>query len=178
MKNNTRKNQEPQSVFNNGNELLTRLCMDYPRGPQKGEFAICHMRDDSLKEYGINDNDCVIVQKTTEYDENQLTAWVLVGPQNKSGLIGFAYDNFGDISIQLSLGIQRFKRRKIKLKGVVVGIVRCVSPKQEDTGTTDEITAVCDQCKKQLTATREFIKAQGWKLKENETICLHCDLKD
>lgn len=186
MRKNIKKKQEPKITFADGSELINRFMHTHAPLKTSTEFICIPVGNvgDGYKEYGINDNDCLIVQNASDYEENQFTVWQTRTGENKHSFCGFAFDNFGDISIETPYGVRRFKKKEIELLGVVVGVVRCLNVKLKDKQPKPsnepieegEITVVCDECKKELTASRAFIKAQGWRLRKKETLCLHCDL--
>jgi hypothetical protein len=43
----------------------------------------------------------------------------------------------------------------------------------------EKITAKCDECKKEMTGTRDFLRGLGWELRRNNsTLCLNCRFGD
>lgn len=176
MKKNTKTEQKPQVLFKTGDDINKAISED------RAGFTALTMIGDAFEEYDIFESDSVYIKKVFEYDESQLTVW-----KHRDGTfhLGFAYNNFGDISINCLTSIKRYKKREITLVGVVVGTLRSNNNRlkesadleqEPETKDETEITAVCGECKTQLSGTREFIKKMGWKIKGENQLCLHCDL--
>jgi hypothetical protein len=137
---------------------------------------------DYLKPYGINKGDIIVAHHAETYAEDKPSLWFL--SDEKYLVIGFAFDNFGDISICQPDGtVIRYKKRQAQFCGNAVYIIRSldvlspfetVEPAAERPS-EDELTAVCSECEKTETGSRRFLKAQGWKLK-GEQLCVACDL--
>lgn len=75
------------------------------------------MGHSAFTEYDIFENDSVYIKKGCEHEESRMTVW-----EHKDGslFLGFAYDSFGDISINFLTYIKRYKKREITLPGVVI----------------------------------------------------------
>jgi hypothetical protein len=171
-KQNTENTQNTQEITNHFQ--TTSEVADFFRTADVGDVALYPKQSDSLESVGIYEDDLLIIRKTKINDENQITLW----EHSKEGYhVGFAYDNFGDISINYLLDIERFKAKDMRLIGVVVGIIHCYNAQKPTTikPTSAEITAVCAECRKEINGTIEFIKKSGWEI-EPKQICLACDL--
>jgi hypothetical protein len=172
MKKNTEEQQKEQESFKLPHELIgiANLINAGKLGYRSADS------DDRYKHLGINPFDILIYRATKENDENQITVWDY---DDDTYNYGFAYENFGDITIHNKAGYFTSQpSNKLKLLGVVVGIIKPYDA--EKLGelkplTGEEITAVCDGCRKQLTGTPEFIKKSGWEI-EPKQLCLTCDL--
>jgi hypothetical protein len=172
MKKNTEKMENAQEItnhFQTADEVA-----QFFRTCDINDTVLYVKQSDSLESVGIYEDDLLIIRKTKINDENQITLW----EHSKDGyLIGFAYDNFGDISVNYLLDTQRSKAKDMQLIGVVVGIIHCYNAQKPTTikPTAAEITAVCAECRKEINGTIEFIKKSGWEI-EPEQLCLACDL--
>jgi hypothetical protein len=174
MKKNTEAQQETQQTanfFDNDYELI-----EFIRRASAEEVCTYTKQSDSLESIGIYEDDKLIVRNVKKNDENQITLW---HHKEEGYLIGYAYDNFGDISINYLCGVERHKRKDIQLIGVVVGIVKRFDARNPNLNSRQhlaEITAVCAECRKQISGTEKFIKAEGWELKKDKAVCITCDL--
>lgn len=77
---------------------------------------------DDSEVYGFLKDDIALIQQTDFNDENRVSVWRLRKSQEL--IYGFAYDNFGDISITCETNVTRFKKREIEFVGIVVGVRR------------------------------------------------------
>jgi hypothetical protein len=171
-KKNTEKMENAQEITNHFQDASE--VANFFRTADVGDVALYQKQSDSLESVGIYEDDLLIIRKTKINDENQITIWE---HSKEDYLIGFAYDNFGDISINYLLGTERHKAKDMRLIGVVVGIIHCYNAQKPTTikQTSAEITAVCAECRKEINGTIEFIKKSGWEI-EPEQLCLTCDL--
>lgn len=169
MKNDTAKTEKQQSlIFKDSAEIANELKCTNP-----DSFLFYIKVCANFEKYDVRAGDCLIVHRAKKYDENQLSFWI---DHEGDSLVGFAYDNFGDISINFGDDEPfRYKPKQLEFKGNVVGIIRCLDYQRSQTPVI-EITAACGKCKKETTGTPEFIKSQGWELEENGALCLTCDL--
>jgi hypothetical protein len=172
-KKNTETQPKAQETFKLPNEL-SEICNLINAGQLGYKSADS---DERYKHLGINPFDILIYRITKENDENQITVWDYV--DDNAYNYGFAYENFGDITIHNKAEYFTSQpSNKLKLLGVVVGIVKPYDAEklgELKPQTGEEITAVCADCRKQLTGTPEFIKKSGWEI-EPKQLCLTCDL--
>lgn len=173
MKNNTGKNAAAQDL-----RKLPTDRDDLVKDLNAGKLRFYNMENDSkFVHLGINPFDIVIVYLTNQINENQLCVWDFTDGYD----IAFGYDNFGDTTLHNDKDwFKRYsKRENARCEGIVVGVIKSFNaenPQNLFLPKSEEIAAVCDKCKREMTETPEFIKSQGWELKENETVCLSCDL--
>lgn len=135
---------------------------------------------DVFEHLGVNANDILIYRHCSKVDEDQLAIWTEVDTGSYN--LGFCYDNFGDITIHNKAErCARYKKKEIKLKGAVVGVIRAYNALNSDDTSLDceesEINISCSKCKREATGDKKFLRAEGWEIKGDETICLSCDLK-
>lgn len=138
---------------------------------------------DYWEPYGIQKGDILVVHRAETFAEDKPSVWLAANEEHT--LVGYAFDNFGDISVHQPCGkIIRYKKREArKFIGNVVYVIRRfegASPFEPaapsvESAAEGELTAVCSECKKTETGSRSFLKAQGWKLR-GEQLCLACDL--
>lgn len=175
MKKNAKTEQKPQALFADGDELYLSLVNN------PADFGRIAINSDALSKYGVFRKDLLFYKSSHTAEENQLSVWESKGKWE----VGFAFNNFGDISIYLpGYEVRRFKKREINILGVVVGVIRFSNYLLEDSTeheTTEEkdealMTAVCKECKSQLAGTRDFLKKMGWRIKKDFQLCVHCDL--
>lgn len=150
-----------------------------------GEITLINIGDtESYEHLGINANDMLMIKQTQENDESQLSFWLILNTINCQ--MGFAFDNFGDISIHDGKGnFRRYKKKAVRMIGVVVGVVKpfgvqtsVEAAEESDAGAKDEITLTCSKCGKEMTGTKKFLRAQGWEIKGDNSLCVKCDLLD
>ena len=127
--------------------------------------------------FGLSDGDFLIVEETNTLHENALSAFLV--PDSEHYEMGYGYDNFGDLAYFDGAETQRFKKGKAQIVGVVIGVVKPIgrqfyAPTESE---SKELTFTCDECKKTIFGTREFVESLGWKL-QDEHLCLNCDLKN
>lgn len=179
MKNNTGKIVKKQEKYHfpqNNSEFYDQII--------KQEIIITIWNgQDFNEELGLNRGDILLYYPTSEIDENQLT--ILQSTKKETFFCGFAYENFGDIGVinPFYENCDRtYKKREVAVLGVVVGIVKPYDAQKfpnfhyEKPAHSEEITAVCNDCKATISGTPKFIKSQGWSLGKKETLCLNCDL--
>ncbi|MFN2390481.1 MAG: hypothetical protein ABR566_00790 [Pyrinomonadaceae bacterium] len=175
---------------NTENQQIKQKPFQFPDGSSKfvaqineGEIDFCRMNgQEDFVHLGINVNDTLLFNKSKELNENQLTIWWLVKEEICD--VGFAFDNFGDITLHNGTGFydedsfRHYKKKEVRLLGVVIGVIKPFDAQnlEKSKPGSGEITAVCVRCKKQLTGTPEFIKSEGWELEKDKQICLTCDL--
>lgn len=128
---------------------------------------------DSLNALGINPGDFVIVLKGSELIEGQLTMWE---DSEGDSLYGFYFDNFGDIGLDYLVGCDTYPKKSLKFIGTIVGSLKHINPQNPNSAFAKELTYVCDKCGEKLSGSVEFVRAQGWETKGDETVCLKCDL--
>ena len=138
------------------------------------EITFIEMSGDAWSHLGINDGDKLLVRRTSEINEEQLTAWD-VG--DDCLLIGFGYDNFGEISIQRMSGIERYSKRKARLIGVVENVMKPFDARKFSAARLVEektLSVTCAGCGKTETGSREFLQAMAWRIKTDKAECPAC----
>lgn len=156
-----------------GKELLNMI--HYTNSPMTAH----RQKWQGLEELGINEYDIAYTVKTDIFPDNHITLWKI---KNYGFGVGYAFENFGDISIRVGDEVDTFKKRDCDFLGVVVGVMKpfnapdIYAKKTDDfdADTGDEITVTCSACKATLTGRRDFIIAQGWKLNRLSTLCMTC----
>lgn len=179
MKNNTRKTIEKQESYcfpERREEFLEQIV------EQELGAALYTSRDN--EELALNGGDIIFYYPTSEIHENQVSLYSY--PDTGHYLFGFLYENFGEIGIldfQDGQYLKTVKRTEIKIAGFIVAVVKPFDARKLPTypyeikaEQPEEITVVCDECKKEIKGTKDFLKSEGWKLKKDETLCLNCDL--
>jgi hypothetical protein len=91
MRKNTEKKEDPQEKHQLSSSELVAGVRD-----QSLSLARCGAHWDR---FGLYEGDIVICQPTKEINEDQLTVWDFSGKQGTRRHLGFAYENFGDISL-------------------------------------------------------------------------------
>lgn len=172
MKNNTEENKNPRN-----NYIFPKYTEELAASLSSGKLTIVGITGSSLESIGIYPGDGIAIHRTNKIQEDQLTMWDVFDIDDHY-ITGFAYENFGDISIMRpDKMIIRRRKKDVKLLGVVVGILRDANPpSQYDVDSRQaEISVICCDCGKTETGSEKFLKAQGWCLK-NKPRCVKCDL--
>jgi hypothetical protein len=95
-----------------------RLNLDYKPGTLLSLDCAC-----DFPQFGFLKGDKLLVEISYYCEEHQLAAWHIKG--KKSSVMAFAFNNFGDVSLDYKNGeIARFKPNDITLVGIVKGYQR------------------------------------------------------
>ncbi len=161
MKNNTQKqNREHFRAPKNTLEILQAI--------RSNDIHFCEVAAD-LEDFGLYEGDVIAVNRKAPFTEDLLTVWDLENRERL--LIGYAYENFGDVAVVNGVGeLISFDKDRAKLVGVVVSVMREMCRSTPEV----EISVVCSECGKSDKGTRKFLKSDGWKLKIERQLCVHC----
>ena len=164
------KQQETPKFPDGRADLIARIDTD--------KVTFINVIGDSFECFGLSENDIALVAKTNVLDENALTAFLL--SDCNSLRLGYPYDNFGDLAYFNGYEIQRYKKRKAEIYGIVIGVIKPITRRfgKVESDESDEFTFICDECKKTVFGTREFVESLGWKFQDDKQSCLNCDLKN
>lgn len=177
MKNDTRKKTENQECF-----TFPKANVELHSQISKRELVLTVFEGEDCDLTGFNKGDFALYYPTTEIDENQIMVFKLT--KDKCFRFGFLYENFNEIGVASVSHWQAisYKKKEISIVGVIVAVIKPYDACKTDAfhyeieTKSEEITVVCDGCKRQLTGTPEFIKSEGWDLRNGKTECLNCDL--
>lgn len=163
---------EEQRKYTCGNEIATDLF-------NKESVAVIRNQSPVLEKYGIAVGDALVVERASENDETRVSVW----RNRRSSIIedvGYAFDNFGDISVLTGGVIARYKKSKVIFVGFLVGVLKHFddSTPPQPLNPSGEITVTCGKCPKNITGTTEFIRSEGWEIMRDEKICVECYLKN
>lgn len=131
--------------------------------------------------FGLSSDDVLIVTIDREIQEDRLS--LFYNERGKHLRLGFAFENFGEISVNENDGdIDRYKNKDFTYIGYVSQIITAFQPPkiygenkiETPVTTNEEISVKCDGCEKEASGSKAFLAAMAWRLKKNETLCVSC----
>lgn len=143
------------------------------------EVVFFELGTDDFAHLGLNAGDTLLIRVAEKFDEHRLSMFHMI-KENK-WTMGFAYDNFGDISVDRRNQILRYKNNSLCYLGYIwkvikpyeaesgVEIEKTVEPEQ-----TTELSVKCDGCEKEASGSRAFLTSMAWRLKKDTALCVGC----
>lgn len=155
-----------------GTYEFPRTCETFKQQFGSGEIDVIFV--DSLMAFaylGIVPKSFLIYRLTTENDEKRLSVWRL--KENNNLQIGFASDDFGDISFHSETGlVSRYDKSEVEMLGIIVGIVLPFDA--EEIKTQGKASFFCQNCEAWCYSSLAGIRAQGWQFAMEAILCPNC----